>query len=145
MNKKYLFLIYLFLILSFNCNSKELRGEGNPKIGKIVKISETRILSEYEQDNIIPKYKLYLELKDGYKILDLKLKTDYIFGQDLNLISSKIIILDSKELEILNNTKKCCLTISLKAFPLEKAIHENAEGELNEERISNIFIYLKYK
>ena len=145
MIKKNIFFITSLMILAFNCSAKEHKGNGNPKIGKIVRISSAKISSEHTETELIPKYEIELESNTKYEIIELQLETAYIFGQDLNLVSSKILIPNSEELNAINNKGRVCLTVSLKPIPLEKLAHKNSEGFLNEERVSNIFIYLKYK
>lgn len=145
MNKKNFLLFFIFLFFCISCNAKELKGYGNPKIGKIVQISKVQLLTEYKDDMIYPKYEIELKLTDNYRIIALQLETNYLFGQDLNLISSKDIFLNSQELKILNNEKMCTLTIELKPMKKEKSKYEASVGKLNEERISNGFIYIKYK
>ncbi|MBP3710719.1 MAG: hypothetical protein J6I73_10040 [Treponema sp.] len=145
MNRKYICLVCIFLSFCISCNSKELKGFGNPKIGKIVQIARVTILSEYNGDLIYPKYKIELTVKEKYNIVSLHLRTNYIFGQDLNFISSKNINLNTNELDILNKERKYSLIIELEPIQKEVIRHEFSIGKLNEERISNAFIYIKYK
>lgn len=145
MNRKLLFLVSLLLAFYINCNAKELKGFGNPKIGKIVQISKVLVLSKDREGVIYPKYEIEIMVKEKFTIVALLLKTNYLFGQDLNLISSKEIYLYQKDLDILNNKRSCILTVELDPIKKETIKHEFSEGKLNEERISNSFIYLKYK
>ena len=68
MIKKNIFFITSLLILAFNCSAKELKGNGNPKIGKIVRISSAKISSEHTETEIIPKYEIELESNTKYEI-----------------------------------------------------------------------------
>lgn len=145
MNKKNFFLVFILLFFCISCNAKELKGYGNPKIERVVQISEVQLLTEYKDDMVYPKYKIELKLKEKFRIIALQFKTDYLFGQDLNLISSKEISLNSQNLEILNNEKKCNIIVELDPIKKETIKHDSSEGKLNEERISIAFIYLKYK
>lgn len=145
MNKKNFLLVFILLFFTISCNAKELKEYGNPKIGKIVQLSKVQLLTEYKDDMVYPKYEIELKTKENYRIIALQLKTNYLFGQDLNLISSKDIFLNSQELEILNNEKRCTITVELEPIKKEKIKYEASEGNINEERISNGFIYLKYK
>lgn len=145
MNKKNLFLILFFSVLCLNCSAKELKGYGNPKIGKIVQIKKVNILTEYKDDMVYPKYEVVFNLVANHTIIDLQFQSNYLFGQELNLISSKDISLNSNELLMLNKEKNCSVLIELPPLKKEFIQQDYADGELNEERISNEFKYLEFK
>ncbi len=145
MNKKIFIFVILLPFLCFGCNAKEIKGYGSPKIGKIVQIISVCLQTEYKDDLIYPKYKIDINLKEKYKIMALQLRSNYLFGQDLYLISSKDIYLNSEDLKLLNTEKHCSIIIEIDPVKKETEKKDNSEGKLNEERISNSFIYLKYK
>ena len=145
MTKKHYFLFLMLSFLFFSCNGKEITGFGNPKIGKIVQITKVTILSESKNDMIYPKYEIELKLIAKCKINSLHLRSNYLFGQDLTLLSSKDVVLSSKEMELLNTVGKCNITLKLDPVKKENTKNEFSEGILNEERISNVFFYLKYR
>ncbi len=152
MNKRNILIILGFLV-SCICNAKEIKGVGNPKIYDIIEMDKIKIESTYSDDMILPQYEINLKLNGNYKILEFELISNYLFGKDLNLISSKTMRFDENSAEVaeLNKKKNCSIKIYLASLKLEKGEkkeiikEKHAEGIENEERISNVFTYVKYK
>ena len=81
MNKKKCLLLFLLVFFCFICSAKELKGYGNPKIGKIVQISKVRLLTEYKDVMVYPKYEIELNLINNHKIIALQLQTNYLLDK----------------------------------------------------------------
>ncbi|MGI5172110.1 hypothetical protein H0R92_00715 [Treponema sp. OMZ 840] len=147
MNRKVLFLVSLLLAFYINCNAKELKGFGNPKIGKIIKIEQCTINSKEKDGKIYPEYEIELILIKKVYIEKIVIKSNYLFGQSLKIINTEMIELDASNDAIseLNKIGKCKIRINLSAIEKEAFKEKNSYGQLNEERISNMFVYLKYK
>ena len=104
---------------------------------------------------MIPRYEIMLERKGNHTITQLELEHDYIFGKDLNLVSSQHLVLEScsAELKALNSVGTCVISIELPPVKSEDDAHgggsavaaKHAPGLLNEEMVSIVFTFLSYE
>ena len=78
---------------------------------------------------------------------EIRFNFDFIFGQNLDLLYTKeyILLKDSDEVMMLNTESECIITGILKPIKKEKEIITTSYGLLNEQRISIMLSYLKYK
>jgi len=78
---------------------------------------------------------------------EIRFNFDFIFGQNLDLLYTKeyILLKDSDEVMMLNTENECIITGILKPIKKEKDIITPSYGLLNEQRISIMLSYLKYK
>lgn len=140
-------LIISYIVLSFSCYGREIKGKGNPNIGKVIRIEYSKITSLQQGDEIIPSYEICLKRIKNVTVEEIRFNFDFIFGQNLDLLYTKeyILLKDSDEVMMLNTENECIITGILKPIKKEKDIITPSYGLLNEQRISIMLSYLKYK
>ncbi|MCF0125159.1 MAG: hypothetical protein HUJ68_05285 [Clostridia bacterium] len=145
--KKYFPLFIFITVVLSSCNAHDIIGKGNPAIGKLIAISKIEIITNKEEENIIPKIKIHLQKKQKKEILCIEGDVNFVFGQDLRLIETKKISLDTHSffIEELNKNGQAFFIVEYSKIKKEDKEKPNSEGILNEERYSVVFNHLQYK